>query len=95
MGAKIEIFADDSPAGQAFIQRVETLACSKCEITIYNVNDVKEEVQMKGKRYGITKYPAVVMNGKVVTLPSVHPSDTSSLYTSEYKPLGGIHYEQQ
>lgn len=66
MGAKIEIFADDSPAGQAFIRRVQSLACSKCEITIYNVNDAKEEAQAKGKRYGIKVYPAVVMNGQVV-----------------------------
>jgi len=66
MGARIEFFADDSPAGQAFIRRVESLACSRCEITIYKLNDAKEEAQAQGKRYGITDYPAVVMNGKVV-----------------------------
>lgn len=66
MGARIEIFADDSPAGQAFIRRVESLACSKCEIMIYNVNNGKEEVQTQAERYGIKVYPAVVMNGQVV-----------------------------
>ncbi|MFF2887977.1 glutaredoxin [Paenibacillus sp. NPDC057967] len=75
MGAKIEIFANDSAEGKAFIERVESLACSKCEVTIYNLNVTKEEVEAKGKQYGITVYPAVVMNGKVMEVEKFQKKD--------------------
>lgn len=68
MGAKIEIFADDSADGKAFVKLVENLACPKCEVIMYNLNDpgAAEECEAKAQAYGITSYPAAAMNGKLV-----------------------------
>jgi hypothetical protein len=70
MGAKIEIFADGSPISDGFIKQVRDLACSKCEVIIYNLNErmVAGDCEDKAKANGIEAYPAVTINGKLVEI---------------------------
>jgi DNA-binding transcriptional MerR regulator len=66
MGAKIEVFVDNSPLSTNVIQKVKELACSKCEVIVY-----ESDYEDKMKAYGIECIPAVVMNGKVVDVEKI------------------------
>jgi hypothetical protein len=69
MGAKIEVFVDNSPLSSTVIQKVKDLACFRCKITVYNLDD--QDYEDKMKVYGIGSIPAVVLNGKLVDLEKV------------------------
>jgi hypothetical protein len=68
MGAKIEIFVDDSPLSRSVIEKVKKLACSKCEIIVYNMSDqsIVGDCEEIIKTYGIESIPTVTINGKKV-----------------------------
>lgn len=70
MGAKIEIFSDGSSLSDGVVRQVKQLACSKCEVLIYDLNEqmVAAEYEVKAKGYGISSYPAVTLNGKKVEI---------------------------
>jgi hypothetical protein len=70
MSAIIEVFVDDSPESSVVIKKVQELACPKCEIFIYSLNDqsVATEREEKTKEYGIASVPAVVMNGRIIDM---------------------------
>jgi len=68
MGARIEIFTDGGSEGEQAISKVRELACSKCEIMIY---DLRLEGKTQAEAYGVVTLPAVVMNGKIVDLQAL------------------------
>ncbi len=42
---------------------VNELACSSCDVTVYNL---KEDGMDKAREYGVTSVPTVVVNGKIL-----------------------------
>lgn len=70
MGAKIEIFADDSPLSESVIAQAKKLACSKCEIIVYKMNEPSNAADCEEivKTYGIESIPSVTINGRKINV---------------------------
>lgn len=61
----IEIFTAGCVVCDAAIQLVKNLACSSCEVAVYNLASPcdSEACLMKAKSYGIKTLPAIAVNG--------------------------------
>lgn len=60
---KIEIFSAGCPACSEAIDTVKRIACSSCETEVLDMND--PEVANRAKHLGISRVPAVVIDGVV------------------------------
>ncbi len=67
----IEIFSANCPLCKHVIDAIEIGKCEGCGMTIYDVNNMTEEIKAKMKNYGIQSVPAVIIDGeiKVVGIP--------------------------
>jgi len=63
MSNKVEIFSAGCPACESTISLVNEVACDNCEISILDMNN--EDVSNRAKKLGISRVPAVVVNGKL------------------------------
>jgi hypothetical protein len=61
--AKIEVFIAGCPLCDDAVKTVRETACPKCEVTIYNLNE--GEGKAEAERYGVTRVPSVVVNGRL------------------------------
>lgn len=65
---KIEVFTNGCPKCQPTVDLVNKLACTNCEVVVYDVktgcstNVCKDLVT----QYGIENYPAVAVNGQLL-----------------------------
>lgn len=68
MPRKIEIFTQGCPNCDETVSLVESLVCDSCEVTKYNVKEgcATNECRDLATRYGISRYPAIVVNGKLL-----------------------------
>ncbi len=60
---KIEIFSAGCPACDAAVQTVERIACPSCETEVLDMN--KPEVVARAKQMGISRVPAIVIDGQL------------------------------
>jgi len=60
---KIEIFSAGCAACEETINLVNSLACSSCEISIFDMKDTG--VASRAKKLGIRSVPAVIIDGKL------------------------------
>ena len=60
---KIEIFSAGCPACREAIDTVKRIACPSCETEVLDMNDPK--IAERAKQLGISRVPAVVINGVV------------------------------
>ncbi len=60
---KIEIFSAGCPVCDETIQTVNALACPSCDVQVLDMH--REDVAQKAKEYGISRVPAVVIDGKL------------------------------
>jgi hypothetical protein len=67
----IEIFSADCPLCKHIIDDIQVGKCQGCNQTVYNVNEMTDEVKRKMKDYGITSVPTTIIDGniKVVGIP--------------------------
>ncbi len=65
---KIEVFTSGCPICEPVVDLVKKTACPSCEVVVYDLNAgcKTNECREKAKKYGITKIPAVVVNGKIL-----------------------------
>jgi hypothetical protein len=64
---KIEVFTAGCSICQPTVEMVRTMACSSCEVIVYNVTDpTQKEVLSKAQAYGVTVLPSVVVNGTLL-----------------------------
>lgn len=63
MTNKVEVFSAGCPACESTIELVNKVACDNCEISILDMND--GSISARAKELGITRVPAVVVNGKL------------------------------
>lgn len=63
--AKIEVFIAGCPLCDEAVKTVRETACSNCTITIHDLREgcATDECREKAKAYGVTRVPAVVVNG--------------------------------
>jgi len=60
---KIEIFSAGCPACDEAIETVKRIACASCETEILDMR--QPEVSARAKQLGISRIPAIVIDGKL------------------------------
>ena len=65
---KVEVFTEGCPNCEPTVELVNSLACDNCDVTIYDVKKGCETNACRdlAKQYGVTQYPAVAVNGKLL-----------------------------
>lgn len=65
---KIEVFTSGCPVCEPIVELVKKIACSSCEVTVYDLNAgcITNECRDKAKVYGINRVPSVVVDGKLL-----------------------------
>lgn len=59
---QVEVFTAGCPVCEPTVQLVQEMACSNCEVTVY---DLSKQGAEKIQEYGITTVPAVVVDGRL------------------------------
>ena len=59
---QVEVFTAGCSVCKSTVKLVEELACSSCEITVYDLSDEGAE---RAEAYGIKSVPAVVIDGRL------------------------------
>ena len=57
----VEVFTAGCPLCDDAVQLVQDLACSSCAVEVLDMKD--DATHEKARRYGVTRVPAVVVNG--------------------------------
>ncbi len=65
---KIEVFTSGCSICEPVVELVKKTACSSCEVVVYDLSTgcKTNECREKAKQYGVTRVPAVVVNGKLL-----------------------------
>jgi hypothetical protein len=65
---KIEVFTAGCQTCSSTIDMVKKMACSNCEVIVYDLNSGCESnvCKQKAKDYNVTKVPAIAINGKLL-----------------------------
>jgi len=84
---KIEVFTAGCPVCEETVKQVKEVACSSCEVIVYDLNKGCEtnECRDKAKEYGIKSVPAVAIDGK---LPSCCTNDGVDIEALKAAGLG-------
>lgn len=66
---KIELFTAGCAVCEPVVEMVKPMACSSCEVVIYNLSQPGEtkDCLEKVKTYGIKALPAIAVNGKLLS----------------------------
>lgn len=62
---KVEVFSAGCPACQDAIDLVNRIACSSCEVTTLDMNDIN--VAKRARDLGVRSVPAVAINGQLAS----------------------------
>jgi len=73
---QVEVFTAGCPVCEPTVKLVENLACSNCEVTVYNL--FKEGAD-KVEQYEITTVPAVVVDGRLAACCDTRGPDEEQL----------------
>lgn len=67
----IEIFSASCPLCRHIIDDIQIGKCQGCNQTVYDVNEMTDEVKRKMKDYSVTSVPTTIIDGsiKVVGIP--------------------------
>jgi len=67
----IEIFSANCPLCRHIINDIQIGKCRGCNQTVYDVNNMTDDVKRKMRDYGITSVPTTIIDGiiKVVGIP--------------------------
>lgn len=60
---KVEVFSAGCAVCEDVVRLVKASACPSCDVTVLNTNDV--QVARRAKSLGISRVPAVVIDGKL------------------------------
>ncbi len=61
----VEVFIAGCPLCDETVKLVRELACSNCEVRIYDLHQESAAEKEKRTQYGIYRVPAVVVNGRL------------------------------
>lgn len=62
---KVEVFSAGCAACQTAIELLNRLACSSCDVSILNMNDIN--VAKRARDLGVRSVPAVAINGQLAS----------------------------
>ncbi len=74
---KIEVFSAGCPACTEAIELVESLACPSCEVSVLDMHD--DTVAERARMLGISRVPAVVIDGKLADCCTAGGPDEGTL----------------
>jgi len=74
---KIEIFSAGCPACEEAIQTVKRIACPSCETEVLDMHD--PEVAARATTLGISRVPAIVIDGTLAACCAAGPVDEQVL----------------
>lgn len=74
----IEVFTAGCPCCDETVKLVQSLVCPSCDLQILDMRNDKA-AQAKAKQYGVTRVPAVAVNGKLADCCRQDPVDASTL----------------
>ncbi|MUT64854.1 glutaredoxin [Paenibacillus sp. NEAU-GSW1] len=79
--AKIEVFTADTYLCEDLLKQVKELACSKCEVVVYDLtqSNVTAELKDIARSYGIQSIPSVVLNGRMVDVEKIKSGKLNGL----------------
>ncbi len=60
---KVEVFSAGCPVCEDVVRMVKASACPSCDVTVLDTNNV--QVAQRAKALGISRVPAVVIDGKL------------------------------
>ena len=65
---KVEIFTGGCPVCEPVVDLVTKVACPSCEIVVYDLKKGcdTDDCRDKAKQYGVTRVPAVAVDGKLL-----------------------------
>ena len=81
---KIEVFTSGCPVCEPTVDLVKKTACSTCEVVAYDLNAgcATNECRDKAKKYGVSRLPAVVVDGKLLDCCKTGPVSEQALRTA-------------
>lgn len=91
MKRKIEVFTASCPICDPVVKLVNELTCGSCEVAVYDMVKLCDDnaCLSKAREYGITKVPAVVVDGKLLDCCQIGEITRESLINA------GIGQEQE
>lgn len=65
---RVEVFTSGCPVCEPVVDLVKKTACPSCDVVVYDLNAgcATNECRDKAKQYGISRVPAVVVDGKLL-----------------------------
>lgn len=86
---KVEVFTADCPVCEPTVELVRKVACPSCEVIIYDLREgcITNECRDKVKLYGITRLPAVAVNGDLLDCCKVGPVSENDLRAADVGTL--------
>ena len=78
---RVEVFTAGCTVCEPIVELVKKVACPSCEVIIYDLREdrITNECSNKVKLYGITRLPAVAVNGNLLDCCKVGPVSESDL----------------
>lgn len=74
----IEVFTAGCPCCDETVKLVQSLVCPSCDLQILDMW-TDQAAQAKAKQYGVTRVPAVAVNGKLADCCQVGSVDANTL----------------
>ena len=74
----VEVFTAGCPCCDETVKLVESISGPSCDLQILDMRSDKT-AQMKAKQYGVTRVPAVVVDGKLADCCQNKPVDVNTL----------------
>lgn len=65
---KVEVFTAGCPVCEDAVKKVNSIACPDCEVKIYDLNRgcATNECRERAKELGVTRLPAVAVDGRLL-----------------------------
>ena len=74
---KVEVFSAGCPVCEDVVRLVKASACPSCEVTVLNTNNI--QVAQRAKALGVSRVPAVVIDGKLADCCATGNVDVAAL----------------
>jgi hypothetical protein len=61
----IEIFSANCPLCKHIIDDIQIGKCEGCNQTVYDINNITDEIKLKMRHYGIKSIPTTIIDSKI------------------------------
>jgi hypothetical protein len=61
----IEIFSANCPLCKYIIDNIQIGKCEGCDQTVYDINNITDEIKFKMRDYGIKSVPTTIIDSKI------------------------------